>query len=265
MPWALSGVRVAEHQKHWHLTVDRMTGWLATRHVCVSQGVSRFCQEVGGISPERMVVIPNGVDTDLFDRATALPRADLGIPEGCHVALSIGRLNVQKGLPFLLDAAERVAGQRNDWRLLIVGDGPEREWLVTRIASTPLLAGCVQWLGRRDDVPRLLKTADLVVLASLWEGMPNVVLEAMAARRAVVATVVEGSEDLVVPEQTGWLVPPRDASALANALLEAAHDPDRLRALGDRGRERVEANYTLRAMIAAYDRLWSGILGFETE
>ena len=209
VPWVLSGVRVAEHQKRWHLTVDRLTAWLSTRHVCVSRGVSRFCHDVGGISQERLVIIPNGVSTEEYDRAPPFPRVELGVPEASQVALCIGRgLDVQKGLPFLLDAAERVVAQRDDWRLLMVGDGPDRDWLLNRLASSPLLTARVHWLGRRDDVPRLLKTADLVVLASLWEGMPNVLLEAMAARRATVATAVEGSEDLVIPGHTGWLVPP---------------------------------------------------------
>ena len=83
-------------------------------------------------------------------------------------------------------------------------------------------------------MPALLGAADVLVLASLWEGMPNVVLEAMAARRAVVATAVEGSEDLVTPGQTGWLVPPHDPPALGQALLEAASDPARRRRYGAR-------------------------------
>ena len=80
----------------------------------------------------------------------------------------------------------------------------------------------VHWLGRSDEIPSLLKAADVLVLPSLWEGMPNVVLEAMAARRAVVATAVEGSEDLVTPGQTGWLVPPADpAVSHSHAMLVA--------------------------------------------
>jgi starch synthase (maltosyl-transferring) len=121
----------------------------------------------------------------------------------------------------------------------------------------------VHWLGRRDDVPSLLKTAELLVLPSLWEGMPNVVLEAMAARLAVVGTKVEGTEDLVVPDQTGWLVPPADSEALAAALLEAASDRDRLRRFGEAARSRVEASFTPTRVVEAYERLWAGVLGLE--
>ena len=102
----------------------------------------------------------------------------------------------------------------------------------------------------------------MLVLASLWEGMPNAVLEAMAARRPVVGTAVEGTEDLVVPGQTGWLVPPRDPAALSRALIEAADSPERCQRYGEAGRLRVEHEFSLETTVAAYERLWSAILGF---
>ena len=94
----------------------------------------------------------------------------------------------------------------------------------------------VHWLGPRDDIPGLLKTANVLVLASLWEGMPNVVLEAMAAGRPVIGTAVEGTEDLVIPGQTGWLVPPHDADALYLALIDAANSPERCGRYGRQAR-----------------------------
>jgi starch synthase (maltosyl-transferring) len=112
-------------------------------------------------------------------------------------------------------------------------------------------------------VPSLLKAADFLVLPSLWEGMPNVVLEAMAARRAVVATSVEGTEDLVVPDETGWLVPPADVNALAAALREATADHDRLSKFGAAGRHRVDTYFTPPRVVTAYEHLWSGVLGLD--
>jgi len=102
----------------------------------------------------------------------------------------------------------------------------------------------------------------VLVRASLWEGMPNVVLEAMAAGRAVVATAVEGTAELVISGETGWLVPPRDPEALGRALLQAARDPGLCRRLGRNGRARVEAEFSLARTVDAYDRLWAGLLGY---
>jgi starch synthase (maltosyl-transferring) len=264
-PWVLGGLRVAEHEKRWHQVLDRLTARLAAGSVCVSRGVERFSREVVGLATERLTVIPNGVDPGPFDQAEPLPRTALGVPPGADLALSVGRLDVQKGVADLLDAAEWVIARRPDWHLVLVGEGPERPWLLARIAARPALAERVHWLGRRDDVPALLATADVLVLASLWEGMPNVVLEAMAARRPVVATAVEGSEDLVAPGRTGWLVPPRDPTALGQALLEAALDPDRRRRYGAAGRARVQAEFSVERMVMAYQRLWAGLLGLEWE
>jgi starch synthase (maltosyl-transferring) len=230
--------------------------------VCVSRGVERFSREVAGLDPERLVVIPNGIDPAPFDRASPVPRAAIGIPEDAHLALCVGRLDLQKGLPDLLDAAEQVISQRPGWHLALAGDGPSRAWLLSQLAERAGLRDHVHSLGRRDDVPGLLKSADVLVLASLWEGMPNAVLEAMAAGRAVVGTSVEGTEDLVVPGQTGWLVPPRDALALAQALIEAADSPERCRRYGEAGCLRAREAFSIEATVAAYEHLWARILGF---
>jgi starch synthase (maltosyl-transferring) len=269
-PWVLGGLRVAERRARWHLRVDRLTARLAAGSVCVSEGVRRFSRDVGGWPDDRLTVIPNAVDPAPFDRAEAeaLPRAALGlggVPEGAFLALFVGRLDAQKGLSTLLDAAARVVESRPglDWHLALAGDGPERDRLRAGAAARPALAGRVHWLGQSQDVPELLRAADLLVLPSLWEGMPNALLEAMAARRAAVATAVEGAEELVVPGRTGWLVPPADPGALAFALLDAASDPARLRRFGAEARARVEAEFAPSRTVLAYERLWAGVLGLE--
>ena len=262
-PWVVGGLRVAERQRLWHLTIDRRTNRLATGSVCVSAGVERFARKIVKLPADRLCVIPNGVDPAPFDRAIPTARASLGVPESAPLALFVGRLDPQKGLAILLDAAEIVSRMRPDWHLALVGSGPEGGALRARTNAHPALSDRVHWLGRRDDVPGLLKTADLLVLPSLWEGMPNVVLEAMAAGRAVVGTEVEGTEDLVIPGRNGWLVPTGDAKALAVALLDAASDPGRLARFGASGRARVEAEFTPGRVVEAYDRLWSRILGYE--
>jgi glycosyltransferase involved in cell wall biosynthesis len=261
-PWVLGSLRVAEKRQRGHLALDRLTARLATGSVCVSAGVRRFSREVGKLPDDRLCVISNGVDLGFMDRATPLDRTALGVPPHAFLALFVGRLDEQKGVDLLLEAAEQVVAQNVEWHLLIVGDGPEAQSLREWSEHRPALSARVHWLGRRDDVPALLKTVDLLVLPSRWEGMPNVVLEALAARRAVVASAVEGTDELVIPGQTGWLVPPGDAEALASALLEASSDASRLERFGRAGRQLVEAQFPLERMITAYQDLWARILGF---
>jgi len=263
-PWVVGGLRVAERQRRWHLTLDRLTSRLSTGSVCVSEGVRRFSIQEARLDPGRLVVIPNGVDPAPIDLARPIDRGSIGLPPDAFLTLYVGRLDPQKGLAGLLEAVGRIIPGRPDWHLVLVGDGPDRDVLTGRVESDPCLKDRVHLLGRRDDVPGLLKAADLLVLPSLWEGMPNVVLEAMAARLAVVGTSVEGTEDLVVPGQTGWLVPPGDVDALTSALVAAASDRPRLRRFGEAARGRVEASFTPDRVVEAYDRLWSGVLGFES-
>ena len=260
-PWVVGGLRVAERQKNWHLTLDRLTSRLSAGSVCVSEGVRRFSIREGRLDPGRLIVIPNGVDVARFDSAAPVDRGSLGVPPDAVLALYVGRLDPQKGLDTLLEAAALVARTRPDWHLAMVGDGPLRSSLLERADDRPELTGRVHWLGRRDDVPGLLKTADLLVLPSLWEGMPNVVLEAMAAALPVVATAVEGTEDLVIPGQTGRLVPPGQPKPLAEALIEAAADKALRLRFGQGGRSRVEAEFTPERVVAAYEGLWARVLG----
>jgi len=260
-PWVLGGLRVAERQKNWHLTLDRLTSRLSTGSVCVSEGVRRFSVREGRLDPDRLIVIPNGVDVARFESAAPVDRRAIGVPLNSVLALYVGRFDPQKGLETLLEAAALVARSRPDWHLAMAGDGPLRSSLLNQANDRPDLAGRVHWLGRRDDVPGLLKTADLLVLPSLWEGMPNVVLEAMAAALSVVATAVEGTEDLVIPGQTGWLVPPGQPEPLAEALIEAAADMTLRLRFGRNGRSRVEAEFTPERVVAAYEALWARILG----
>ena len=252
--FVLGGLRVAERGVGWHLRLDRWSSWLSDGSVCVSEGVRRHAIERRVQKKGRLHTIPNGIDPGPIDRAPRLVRSEIGVEENAHLALFVGRIDRQKGVSDLLEAAREVASQRPEWRLVIVGDGPLRPELETA-------SQIVRWLGRREDVPSILKAADVLVLPSLWEGMPNVILEAMAASLPVVATRVEGSEDLVIPGVTGWLVPPGDPTALATALRDAASDEGRLRAFAVSGRARIEAEFSQSAVVAAYDRLWSRVIG----
>jgi starch synthase (maltosyl-transferring) len=262
-PWVVSGLRVAEHQRRWHHILDRLTAPLATGSVCVSQGVLRFSVNAARLDKARLTVIPNGIDPTLVDSVEPVSRGQIHVPNDAHLALYIGRMDIQKGLTDLLDAATLVTAQQPKWHLALAGDGPIRRWLQARVASQPRLRARVHWLGHRDDVPGLLKSADVLVHPSHWEGMPNAVLEAMAARRPVVGTSVEGTEDLVMHGQTGWLVPPRDPLALSRALIDASMSPELCRKYGEAGRRRVEDEYSLKLSVTAYERLWARILGFQ--
>ncbi len=264
-PWIVGGIRVSEREKRWHLTLDRWTQGLSAGSVCVSRDVMDFTSREGGISAERLVMIPNGVDVP--SRGEALADSEgLGLPVGPRILLFVGRIAPQKGVGNLIEAFKRVAGKYQDWKLVIVGDGPLRTDLEAASRVEPLLQGRVIWLGWRGDARDLMSGADMLVLPSLWEGMPNVVLEAMASSLPVLSTPVEGVRDLIVPdgpEATGWIARGFEVDPLASALDRALGDCDRFESLGRRGRRRVETHFGWARVVRDYERLWAGLLGLE--
>jgi glycosyltransferase involved in cell wall biosynthesis len=260
VPHIVSGQRVAERRNSWYGRIDKWTGWCVERNVCVSQGVADYCEQIVGLPPHKTVVIPNGVDVPRFAQAHPVDWTQFGLPSSAQVLIAIGRLEPQKGMDDLLTAMMLVAPRAEPCHLVIVGDGPDRAELERR-AKEPQIAGRVRFLGRRDDVPNLLRAAMGLISPSRWEGMPNVVLEAMASAKPVIATRVEGSQELVQPGRTGWLVPPRDPQALAEAILDLVSDPARAARLGQDSQAIVSSSFTTNAMVAAYERVYRNLLG----
>ncbi len=138
---------------------------------------------------------------------------------------------------------------------MIAGDGPLRERL-EETAHGYDLDGKVRFLGHRDDVPRLLAAADLLVLPSSYEGLPNVVLEAMRFRKPVVATAAPGTTEVVVDGETGLLVPIGDVIVMTRAIRDIVRDPALARRLGEAGRARAETHFGADAMVARFAELY---------
>jgi glycosyltransferase involved in cell wall biosynthesis len=211
-----------------------------------------------GVPAERIAVVRNGLDLAAFDRAAA------AAPEGLDLS---GRLVVQvanmnhpvKGQADLLLAWREVAREVPEARLLLVGDGARRAAL-TRLAAELGVAERVTFAGHRRDAAALLQRAEVAVSSSYAEGISNSVLEALAARRPLVATAVGGTPEVVRDGVTGLLVPPGAPAQLARRILEALRDPAAARALGETGRAVVAREFGVEAMRRSYDALYAGLL-----
>jgi len=216
----------------------------ATRVVACARSLAGSAQALAPEVADRLTVIPNGVEPELFADGPAHthPRP--------YVA-AVGRLVPQKGFDVLLEAFAHLGASELD--LLIAGDGPERPRLEAMRERLELGAR-VHLLGALDraTVARLYRGARLVACPSRWEGMPLVCLEAMASGRAVVASRVDGIPDAVSDDQTGLLVPPEDPVALADALRALLEDAPRRDRLGARGRALVCAHLTWASVAERY-------------
>lgn len=231
VPHLCTGVRVAERRSPWYLRLERWSTRRADRIVCVSHDVARFVTEQGGFDPQRLYVIPNGVDAVRFANAQPLDLSAWGIRPGDQVWVTVGRLDAQKGPEILLAAVARLRDRYPRLRLLWAGVGPQEQEIRQQIAALKLTEQ-VLLLGYCEQIPELLRAAEGFVLASRWEGMPNAVLEAQAAGLPVVCTAAEGVRDIVTPEITGLVVPLGDATGLADAWERCLQAPEFARELG---------------------------------
>lgn len=213
------------------------------------------------VDPAKVITIYNGIDllSSISDMMPDKLRSDLAIPPGSPVVICVSRLHPQKGHDDLLAAWQQVTAVYPRAYLLIVGDGERRLELEEMVAKRPLLSQ-VRFSGQRTDIPDLLALSSLFVLPSLWEGLPNVILEAMAAELPVVATAVGGTPELVIDGVTGRLVPPRDATALAEAVLSLLRDPGQAAQMGRNGRQRVIDQFSLDKMVAQTEALYETLL-----
>ncbi len=194
-----------------------------------------------GFSVDNIRVIPNGVDLNRFvSHDRLLLRAKNGLPEKAKLILYVGSLIERKGVKYLIEAMGEVLQQNSNPVLAIIGDGQERAML-EKIACQQGLGSSGVFVGSVPprDIPEWLRCADLLVLPSLYEGRPNVVLEALAAGLPVVATDIPGTSEIVAHGENGLLVPPRDSRALAKAISELLNDPLRREKMGRAGREMI--------------------------
>jgi glycosyltransferase involved in cell wall biosynthesis len=216
-----------------------------------------------GLAPHKVVTIPNGIDPDAFARPPNIEslRRELGVQKGQKLVMQVGGLRAQKAPLAFVEGARHVVRERPNARFVLIGDGPLREAVRTRVLECGL-EQYVQLPGWRQDARTLMWAADVVTLTSLWEGSPHTLLEAMACARPVVATSVNGCPEIVLDGVTGFLVPPGDPLAWAGRVIALLDDPAKAGAMGERGRKRVEEQFSLRRMIAQieglYAQVWKG-------
>jgi glycosyltransferase involved in cell wall biosynthesis len=224
------------------------------RHVAVSDSMAREVRSLV-FRPDRVVVIHNSVSANRF-RGAASSSLRESLTRGSRpLVLTLSRLDPQKGLPFLIEAARMVP----EATFVVAGEGRDRKVLEDQAASLAA-EGRLVLLGHRDDIPELLAACDLFVLPSLFEGLPISVLEAMAAGKPVVATRIGGTDEAVLDEVTGLLVPPGDPVSLAGAVRRTLADPVAARRMGEAGRARILSDFSAETMVNRTTRLYEELV-----
>lgn len=246
VPVVISSMRNERLESRLRTRLYRSTTGLDTSTVTNSIRAAAVLEANRTVKAGRLTVIPNGLDLAAFEcEATPLLRTELGLGKDVFLYLGVGRLVGQKDWSTLVSAVSLYTGPKAHWA--IAGEGETRAELQALIDRLGV-EDKVTLLGLRDDTADCLAASDALVLSSIYEGLPNVVLEAMAAGRPVVATRVGGTPELVTPD-VGLLVNPSDSRALASAMSELAMTPAGVRRdMGDRARIRVRETYSLGAV-----------------
>jgi|CZKI01.1.fsa_nt_gi glycosyltransferase involved in cell wall biosynthesis len=238
----------------WRKALLRVTAGLNSYTISNSRAAIAFAAEHEGADPARCYYVPNAIQVP----AGLLPAPDWGScgwPElvGQRVIGSVGRLVSQKGYDILLAAFARLAASHGDVSLLVVGSGPAAA--LNAEAKVLGLNGRVVFAGERADVPALLPGLTLYVQPSRFEGMPNALMEAMAAGLPVVASAVDGITELINDGVDGWLVPPGDAATLAAVLTRILDDAPGSGKMGMQARRTAIERFSLERMIEAYEEI----------
>jgi glycosyltransferase involved in cell wall biosynthesis len=256
-----------------HLWVDapytHSTRWqqrlIATRmgmYVAVSREIAWKLEKIFHVPASKVQIIHSSVDNARFENAAQLePPAELAAPQGPllkqgrPIILTLARLDKQKGLPTLLDAAAQVP----EAVFVIVGEGAERAALEAQRQALGLQDRVI-FAGFRQDIPAWLGYCRLFVLPSIYEGVPLSVLEAMAAGKPVIASNIPGNDEAVVHAETGWLFPPGDATALAQAIRLLLANPDLAQRLALAGQVRARSQFSSQVMVQKVEQIYTELL-----
>jgi glycosyltransferase involved in cell wall biosynthesis len=217
--------------------------------VCVSHEVARWASRYEGFDSDQLAVIPNGIDLDVIPASAKREK----------ILLFVGRLEPQKGIDVLLERTPAILQALPEHRLVLIGDGSwAKAW--SQWAQHSPLAHRVERLGRRADVLDWMARSELLLLPTRYEGMPNVVLEAMAVGLPIATMHVEGIEDLLGSSLNEQSAPRDDWDAWEKLLIGLAQNPLNLERLGIFNRKRVEENFDLHAQMKKYELLYQEIL-----
>jgi L-malate glycosyltransferase len=213
-----------------------------------------------GLAPEKVCVIHNGVDLEKFRRTSSNRKSLFPNSAGKILVVLVGNMNSDvKGHPVLISAAREIAKKFPHTQFVLVGDGPKKQAYEAQVAESGL-TGIFLFMSRRTDVPEILACCDIAVLPSLAEGLPNAVLEYMAAGLPIIASATGGNLGIIQDGETGLLVPTGDAKALEQALTRLLGDDQFRRALAASSHQYVAANFSFERLVSEVDKLYTALL-----
>lgn len=261
--WVLASERNVDI---WEETYKRVVGrWLARstdRIIANSEAVRQYLLKRGGLDADKVVTIYNGVNFERFRTPCdpRLRRSELGIGDDVVLAGCLARIEPAKDHGTLLQAMALISNRLPKLHLALIGGGSEEDRL-KHMARDLGIGERVHFVGFRTDAAEWLQSVDISILSSVKEGLSNTVLESMAAGKAVVATDVGGNAEVIVENETGFLVPSRSPAELGAALARVASSPEMMASFGKAGRRRADGLFSVDSMVTHTERLYLDLVG----
>ena len=263
VPIIVSSERTASPpRRRVYETINRMVMRCADRMVVNSRAGASWLMRDGHDFSDRVVIVPNGVEVSKFKGVNVhAKKKELGLLDGQEAVVGlVAGFRPPKDHQTFFRAAALVRERYPQARFLCIGENGRSSGWARDLVKTLGLAESVIFLGEREDVEALVCVLDIGVLSSAWEGLPNSILEYMAAGKPVVATNVGGCPELVLDGETGFLVPPGDPERMAAAIISLLSDRDMARRMGHAGLDRVKEHFSMEACVNATYRLYEDLI-----
>jgi glycosyltransferase involved in cell wall biosynthesis len=259
VPVAISSRReIAVWQRRKHLWMNRLGNFFADGVICCSRAVEKWTVEKENINPRKIRTLYNGVDLGRFcgaDHSADSVREEFCVPKDGILIGTVANFSEVKGYPYLLDAARRILCKNPFVWFLLVGGGPLIEETKRMAREIPGHERIV-FSGFRTDIPRLIGAMDIFVFASVLEGFPNVLLEAMAMGKPVVATETGGIPELISSGDEGILVPPGNGERLAEGVLSVLENPALGKRFAEKARGKIDSHFSIERMVDQYEQFY---------
>ena len=261
IPIIITSERSVDLWKKWyHILIDRILLRFTDKIVCNSQEVRKiYFQKIDG-KKKKFEVIYNGVEVEKYEKLkeNSKIKDELKI-EKEKIILTGGRLSFEKNLETFLYIAKDVKKEFSEIKFIIVGEGKEKSKLLKLVEKLNLKKDVI-FTGYRDNLPELIKISDIVVLISLWEGLPNLIIEGMLCKKPVICSNVGGGKEIIKDGETGFLVNPKDIKEITKKIIFLLNRPDICKNLGENGYNYVKEKFSLEKMIKNYEELYLKIL-----
>lgn len=245
------------------LALDSLSNRLATHLIAVSDSCRQFLISREGIPSDKITLVQNAIDLARFSKSCGTreaARRALGIPPGTRVVAGVGRLNPQKNFALFLRVAEQVAARHPEAVFVIAGEGPE-EPLLRGLAAASGLGGKVRFAGYVADTRQVYLAADILLMPSLFEGLPMTLLEAMAMEVPVVASALDGISEVVEHGTDGLLAASGTPHGFAEAIDRLLSDPDLAARIGGNAARKIQARFSAGRMCSEVEAIYHRFLG----